>query len=147
MGKFYKYKSISHLVVVLLRTWDEDIYKFVEKRIYENVTEDVLMNRNSLCERTLEKPWRWIMMGNEHTGGARIIIIRPEGYYRGATDEVYEKLREAFAEYVEGCYFFKTSDLEALYCGEALKSKLSERMEVLEKQIKKNLEDIEEDYN
>ena len=61
--------------------------------------------------------------------------------------QVYEKLRNAFAEYVEGCYFFKTSDLEALYCGEALKSKLSERMEVLEKQIKKNLEDIEEDYN
>ena len=87
------------------------------------------------------------MMGNNEANGARIIIIRPEGYYKGATDEVYEKLREAFADEVKSCYFFKTSDLEALYCGEALKSKLAERMEVLEKQIKKNLEDIEEDYN
>ena len=80
------------------------------------------------------------MMGNNHANGARIMIIRPEGYYKGATDEVYEELRDVFADYVEGCYFFKTSDLEALYCGEALKSKLCERMEVLEKQMKEDLE-------
>ena len=80
------------------------------------------------------------MESNNDANGAKVIIIRPEGYYKGATDEVYEKLRDAFAEYVEGCYFFKTSDLESLYCGEALKSKLAERMEVLEKQIKKDLE-------
>ena len=141
------FESIADLVVVLLRTWNAEIWDFVEERIMQNVTEDVYMYGNTLDKSCLDKPWRWIMMGNEHTGGARIMIIRPEEYCRGATDEVYEKLRNAFAEYVEGCYFFKTSDLEALYCGEALKSKLSERMEVLEKQIKKNLEDIEEDYN
>lgn len=139
------FENIADLVVVLLRTWNGEIWDFVEERIMKNVAEDVYMYGNTLDKYCLDKPWRWIMAGNEDANGARIQIIRPEGYYKGATDEVYEKLRDAFAEYVEGCYFFKTSDLEALYCGEALKSKLAERMEVLEKQIKKNLEDLEEE--
>ena len=139
MGKFYKYKSISHLVVVLLRTWDKDIYKFVEKRIYENVTEDVLMNRNSLCERTLEKPWRWIMMNNKEKG-TKVLIIVPEGYFKGQTDELYEKIQDAFSDEVKKCYFFKTRDLEEKFCGDALRIRLIERMEVLEKQIRKDLE-------
>ena len=139
MGKFYKYKSISHLVVVLLRTWDEDIYKFVEKRIYENVTEDVLMNRNSLCERTLEKPWRWIMMNNKEKG-TKVLIIVPEGYFKGQTDELYEKIQDAFSDEVKKCYFFKTRDLEEKFCGDALRIRLIERMQVLEKQIRKDLE-------
>ena len=79
------------------------------------------------------------MSANEKEG-TDVIIIVPEGLYKGCRDEVYEKIRDAFAEYVEGCYFFKTRDLEEIYCGEALKSKLSERMEILEKQIKKDLE-------
>ena len=139
MGKFYKYKSISHLVVVLLRTWDEDIYKFVEKRISENVTEDVLMNRNSLCERTLEKPWRWIMMNNKGKG-TKVLIIVPEGYFKGQTDELYEKIQDAFSDEVKKCYFFKTRDLEEKFCGDALRIRLIERMQVLEKQIRKDLE-------
>ena len=139
MGKFYKYKSISHLVVVLLRTWDKDIYKFVEKRIYENVTEDVLMNRNSLCERTLEKPWRWIMMNNKGKG-TKVLIIVPEGYFKGQTDELYEKIQDAFSDEVKKCYFFKTRDLEEKFCGDALRIRLIERMQVLEKQIRKDLE-------
>lgn len=139
MGKFYKYKSISHLVVVLLRTWDEDIYKFVEKRIYANVTEDVLMNRNSLCERTLEKPWRWIMMNNKEKS-TKVLIIVPEGYFKGQTDELYEKIQDAFSDEVKKCYFFKTRDLEEKFCGDALRIRLIERMQVLEKQIRKDLE-------
>lgn len=139
MGKFYKYKSISHLVVVLLRTWDEDIYKFVEKRISENVTEDVLMNRNSLCERTLEKPWRWIMTNNKGKG-TKVLIIVPEGYFKGQTDELYEKIQDAFSDEVKSCYFFKTRDLEEKFCGDALRIRLIERMQVLEKQIRKDLE-------
>ena len=139
MGKFYKYKSISHLVVVLLRTWDEDIYKFVEKRIYENVTEDVHMNRNSLCERTLEKPWRWIMMNNKEKS-TKVLIIVPEGYFKGQTDELYEKIQDAFSDEVKSCYFFKTRDLEEKFCGDALRIRLIERMQVLEKQIRKDLE-------
>lgn len=139
MGKFYKYKSISHLVVVLLRTWDEDIYKFVEKRIYENVTEDVLMNRNSLCVRTLEKPWRWIMMNNKEKS-TKVLIIVPEGYFKGQTDELYEKIQDAFSDEVKKCYFFKTRDLEEKFCGDALRIRLIERMQVLEKQIRKDLE-------
>lgn len=139
MGKFYKYKSISHLVVVLLRSWDEDIYKFVEKRISENVTEDVLMNRNSLCERTLEKPWRWIMMNNKGKG-TKVLIIVPEGYFKGQTDELYEKIQDSFRDEVKKCYFFKTRDLEEKFCGDALRIRLIERMQVLEKQIRKDLE-------
>lgn len=139
MGKFFKYKSISHLVVVLLRTWDEDIYKFVEKRIYENVTEDVLMNRNSLCERTLEKPWRWIMMNNKGKG-TKVLIIVPEGYFKGQTDELYEKIQDAFSDEVKSCYFIKTRDLEDRFCGDALRIRLIARMQVLEKQIRKDLE-------
>lgn len=139
MGKFYKYKSISHLVVVLLRTWDEDIYKFVEKRISENVTEDVLMNRNSLCERTLEKPWRWIMMNNKEKS-TKVLIIVPEGYFKGQTDELYEKIQDAFSDEVKSCYFIKTRDLEDRFCGDALRIRLIERMQVLEKQIRKDLE-------
>ena len=139
MGKVFE--DIADLVVVLLRTWNEEIWDFVEERIMKNVAEDVYMYGNTLDKSCLDKPWRWIMMGNNHANGARIMIIRPEDYYsKGATDEVYEKLRVAFADEVKSCYFFKTSDLEALYCGEALKSKLAERMEVLEKQIKKDLE-------
>lgn len=140
MGKFYKYKSISHLVVVLLRTWDEDIYKFVEKRISENVTEDVYMYGNTLCPRTLEKPWRWIMDGKNQAGNAKVIIIRPEGYYEGCTDELYEKIQDAFSDEVKKCYFFKTRDLEEKFCGDALRIRLIERMQVLEKQIRKDLE-------
>lgn len=139
MGKFYKYKSISHLVVVLLRTWDEDIYKFVEKRIYENVTEDVLMNRNSLCERTLEKPWRWIMMNNKEKS-TKVLIIVPEGYFKGQTDELYEKIQDSFRDEVKSCYFIKTRDLEDRFCGDALRIRLIARMQVLEKQIRKDLE-------
>lgn len=139
MGKFYKYKSISHLVVVLLRTWDEDIYKFVEKRIYENVTEDVLMNRNSLCERTLEKPWRWIMMNNKEKS-TKVLIIVPEGYFKACTDELYEKIQDSFRDEVKSCYFIKTRDLEDRFCGDALRIRLIARMQVLEKQIRKDLE-------
>lgn len=139
MGKFYKYKSISHLVVVLLRTWDEDIYKFVEKRIYENVTEDVHMFRNSLCKSTLEKPWRWIMGGYKE--GTKVLIIVPEGFYfTGATDELYEQIQDAFRDEVKSCYYIKTRDLEERFCGDALRIRLIARMQVLEKQIKKDLD-------
>ena len=141
------FEYIGDLVVVLLRTWNAEIWDFVEERIMQNVGEKVHMYGNTLDKSCLDKPWRWIMGGKNQDKSTKVIIIRPESYYKGATDEIYEKLRDKFAKYVEGCYFFKTSDLEALYCGEALKSKLGERMEVLVKQIKKNLEDIEEDYN
>ena len=140
MGKFYKYKSISHLVVVLLRTWDKDIYKFVEKRIFANVSEDVYMYGNTLCPRTLEKPWRWIMDGKNQAGNAKVIIIRPEGYYEGCTDELYEKIQDSFRDEVKSCYFIKTRDLEDRFCGDALRIRLIARMQVLEKQIRKDLE-------
>ena len=140
MGKFYKYKSISGLVVILLRTWDEQIYKFVEKRIFANVTEDVYMYGNTLCPRTLEKPWRWIMDGKNQAGNAKVIIIRPEGYYEGCTDELYEKIQDSFRDEVKSCYFIKTRDLEDRFCGDALRIRLIERMQVLEKQIRKDLE-------
>lgn len=139
MGKFYKYKSISGLVVILLRTWDKDIYKFVEKRIYENVTEDVHMNRNSLCERTLEKPWRWIM-ANNIVKGTKVLIIVPEGYFKACTDELYEKIQDSFRDEVKSCYYIKTRDLEDRFCGDALRIRLIARMQVLEKQIRKDLE-------
>lgn len=139
MGKFYKYKSISHLVVVLLRTWDKDIYKFVEKRIYENVTEDVHMNRNSLCERTLEKPWRWIM-ANNIVKGTKVLIIVPEGYFKACTDELYEQIQDSFRDEVKSCYYIKTRDLEERFCGDALRIRLIGRMQLLEKQIRKDLE-------
>ena len=103
------------------------------------MTEDVLMNRNSLCERTLEKPWRWIMMNNKGKG-TKVLIIVPEGYFKGQTDELYEKIQDAFSDEVKSCYFFKTRDLEEKFCGDALRIRLIERMQVLEKQIRKDLE-------
>ena len=138
MGKVFE--DIADLVVVLLRTWNEDIYKFVKKRIKENVTENVHMYRNTLSTYTLEKPWRWIMSANEKKD-TEVLIIVPEGFYSVVTDELYEKIQATFAKYVEGCYFFKTRDLEETYCGEALRSKLAERMDLLEKEIKIDLEE------
>ena len=79
-------------------------------------------------------------MMNNKGKGTKVLIIVPEGYFKGQTDELYEKIQDAFSDEVKKCYFFKTRDLEEKFCGDALRIRLIARMQVLEKQIRKDLE-------
>lgn len=136
-------RTLKDLVFVLLRTHNTDIWDLVTKRLEKNLgvkKKEVWQYGNTLTEKTIKDPVAWMCYCDPKL--FKVIIIRPEGWpsMKWWNDELYKRIETAFNEHVKACYFLQTSDLEEVYNGDVLKKKLEERMLLLEKKIKHDLE-------
>ena len=130
MGK----RKLDDLVIVLLHTENRDIWHFVTKRIKLQVNGRAKLQPTTFCKVTLKKPIEWLKWFNPNH--YRVLVTRPEGLLGTLqTDDFFVELQKVLSNHVKACYFLQTSDLEMRYNGELLKSKIQERLKLIEDKI------------